>query len=117
MTKTPHRIVEVTNYYAKSGMAAAVLKMRRRGTRLRLELGLPPGRILIGDGASGPDVRWDCSFISREVFETDLATRDTSPEFVAQRRQMGALLDRFERHVMVEDQEAGNASDAVGADL
>ncbi len=115
MTEVRSLIVETTSYHAKPGMTDAVLEMRRRGTRLRLELGLPPGRILVRDGASGPDVRWDCMFASRAAFEADLAARDASPEFALQRQRMGALLERFERHVMVEDQEAG-ASTADGAD-
>jgi hypothetical protein len=96
-------LVEATSYFAKSGRADEVVEMRRRGTRLRVTLGLPPGRILIKIGKGGPDVRWECQFASQADFDTDLAARDASPEFSEQRRLMGALLERFERHVFRSD--------------
>ena len=97
-------IVETTNYFAKPGMAGAVLEMRRRGTRLRAALGLPPGEIFVKTGDKGPDVRWECRFLSRHELDADLAARDKSPEFVEQKRLMGALLERFERHIFRQDQ-------------
>jgi hypothetical protein len=96
-------IVEATHYYAKPGMAEAVLAMRRRGTILRVALGLPAGTILVRTGAAGPDVRWECRFETQAALDADLAARDASPEFAEQRRLMGALLDRFERHIFRED--------------
>ncbi len=92
-------ILESTLYYAKPEMAEAVLDMRRRGVRLRVSLGLAPGEVFVKAGESGPDVRWECRFADRAAFEADLAARDSSPEFGEQRRAMGALLVRFERHV------------------
>ncbi|MCO5160967.1 MAG: hypothetical protein M9939_07510 [Mesorhizobium sp.] len=92
-------IVEATNYYARPGMAAAVLERRREGSRLRQRLGLPEGSIFVNRGGPGPDVRWECRFADETAFQADLAARDASPEFAAQRRDMGALTERFERHV------------------
>ncbi len=92
-------IVEATHYYAKPEQAQAVLRMRRQGSALRATLGLPPGEIFVKCGADGPDVRWECRFANRAALNADLAARDTSPEFGEQRRQMGALLQRFERHI------------------
>lgn len=102
-------IVETTNYFAKPGLAEAVLERRREGCRLRKSLGLPPGRIFVNRGGTnpdkqGPDVRWECSFADEAAFQADLAARDASPEFGAQRREMGALTDRFERHVFQLDE-------------
>ena len=90
-------IIEVTNYYAKPGKAEEVLESRRNGTRLRIDLGLAPGRIFVRHGTTGPDVRWQCEFESDEALAVDMAARDKSPLFGEQRRQMGALCDRFER--------------------
>jgi hypothetical protein len=99
-------IVEVTNYYAKPGMAHDVLVRRRHGTRLRIALGLAPGRILLRQGAAGPDVRWECVFASDAALAADMAARDASPAFAEQRTEMGALLERFERQIFrVDDQE------------
>jgi hypothetical protein len=92
-------IVETTLYYAKPEQAQAVLRMRRQGCALRVALRLPPGDIFVKCGADGPDVRWECRFNDRAALDADLAARDTSPEFGEQRRQMGALLQRFERHI------------------
>jgi hypothetical protein len=92
-------IVEVTNYYAKPGMAREVLTRRRQGTQLRIELGLTPGQIMIRQGAAGPDVRWECVFASDEALTADMAARDASPAFADQRTEMGALLERFERQI------------------
>lgn len=96
-------IVETTNYFAKPGLAAAVLERRREGSRLRRALGLPAGRIFVNRGGAGPDVRWECGFADEAAFAADLAARDASPEFGRQRAEMGALTDRFERHVFTVD--------------
>jgi len=92
-------IVEATNYFAKPEMAAAVLERRREGSRLRQRLGLAAGRIFVNTGGQGPDVRWECVFADEAAFQADLAARDASPEFAAQRKEMGQLTERFERHV------------------
>ncbi len=97
-------IVEATNYFAKDGMADAVLERRREGSRLRVRLGLPAGRIFVNQGGQGPDVRWECAFADEAAFQADLAARDASPEFAAQRKEMGALTQRFERHVFTLDE-------------
>jgi hypothetical protein len=92
-------IVEATNYFAKPGLAGEVLVHRRRGNALRKAMGLPEGRIFVKVSGPGPDVRWECAFASREEFEADLAAREQSPEFGEQRKGMGELTVRFERHV------------------
>jgi hypothetical protein len=60
----------------------------------------PKERAVSGDG---PDVRWECSFPTMMDFEADMAARAKSPEFGNQRKQMGELLERFERHVQQSD--------------
>lgn len=93
-------IVEATNYFAKEGLAETVLERRREGSRIRQRLGLPAGRIFVNTSGQGPDVRWECAFADQAAFEADLAARDASPEFAAQRAEMGKLTQRFERHVL-----------------
>jgi hypothetical protein len=92
-------IVEVTHYYAKPGLAEAVLKQRRLASALRVQLGLPPGRIFTKIDVEGPDVRWECHFEDPAAYERDMALRAQSPEFAAARKTMHSLLDKFERHV------------------
>lgn len=98
-------IVETTNYFAKPGMAEAVLIHRRKGSALRVSLGLAAGEIFVRQGDKGPDVRWECRFADEAAFAADLAARDRSPEFARQREDMGALLERFERHVFKADEQ------------
>ena len=66
------RIVERTHYYAKPGLAAQMLDVRRKACAVRLSIGLPAGEIFVkypgGDG-SEPDVAWQCTF-------ADVAARD-----------------------------------------
>ncbi|MDR3463082.1 MAG: hypothetical protein P4L76_12285 [Beijerinckiaceae bacterium] len=96
-------IVETTNYFAKAGQAAAVLKHRRMTTEIRRKLGLDPGRIFVKLEGTGPDVRWECNFASMEAYEADRAQRAASPDFEAGRKLMLTLLDKFERHLSTED--------------
>jgi hypothetical protein len=99
-------IVEATNYFAKNGNASGVLEQRRRATAIRVSLGLDAGRILVKVEGDGPDVRWECAFASQEEYDADRAARKASAEFEASRKQMLALLDRFERHIYREDEGA-----------
>lgn len=92
-------IIEATNYFATEGQAAAVLVQRRKATEIRRALGLEPGRILIRLEGNGPDIRWECSFSSREAYEADMAVRGGSQAFADARKAMHTLLERFERHV------------------
>src|SRR5215469_8602123 len=90
-----NRVVERTHYYAKPGLAAEVLDVRRKASAVRVSIGLPAGEIFVkypgGDG-SEPDVAWQCTF-------ADLAARAASAEFESVRVQMRQLYARFERQV------------------
>ena len=95
-------IVERTHYYAKPGLAAEVLDVRRKASAVRLSIGLPAGEIFVkhpgGDG-SEPDVVWQCTFANVAARDADLATRAASAEFENVRVQMRKLYTRFERQV------------------
>ena len=105
-------LVERTHYYAKPGRAAEVLAARRRASEVRVTLGLQPGRILAkaDPGGDGPDVTWECAFPDAAAHARDLEARGQSPEFGAVRARMTALIDRFERLVLVPD--ADTSADA-----
>ena len=105
-------IIEITHYYARAGQAGAVVEQRRHATALRLRLGLAPGRIFRKLEGAGPDVRWECSYATRDDYERDLATRAGSKEFTAARQQMHGLLERFERHLQQDVGDAADSSDA-----
>src|SRR5262245_6427109 len=95
-------IVERTHYYAKPGLAAEVLDVRRKASPVRLSIGLPAGEIFVkhpgGDG-SEPDVVWQCTFANVAARDADLAARAASAEFENVRVQMRKLYTRFERQV------------------
>jgi hypothetical protein len=96
------RIVERTHYYAKPGLAAEVLDLRRKASAVRISIGLPAGEIFVkhpgGDG-SEPDVAWQCTFADVATRDADLAARAASAEFESVRVQMRKLYARFERQV------------------
>ena len=96
------KIVERTQYYAKPGLAAEVLDVRRKASAVRISIGLPAGEIFVkhrgGDG-SEPDVAWQCTFADVAARDADLAARAASAEFESVRVQMRKLYTRFERQV------------------
>jgi hypothetical protein len=94
--------IEITHYFALPGQVDAVLAQRRHASAIRARLGLPAGRIFRKVEGAGPDVRWECGFASREDYERDLAARDASEAFQRARKDMHALLARFERHLQQE---------------
>jgi hypothetical protein len=95
-------IVERTQYFAKLGLAAEVLNLRRRACAVRLSIGLPGGEIFVkhpgGDG-SEPDVAWQCTFADAAAREADLWARAASPAFESVRVEMRKLYARFERQI------------------
>ena len=55
----PIRIVERTQYYAKPGLAAEVLDVRRKASAVRLSIGLPAGEIFVKHpGGDGSRLMW-----------------------------------------------------------
>src|SRR6266571_8318284 len=95
-------VVERTQYFAKPGLAAEVLAVRRKASAVRVSIGLPAGEIFIkhpgGDG-SEPDVAWQCTFADAAAREADLAARAASTEFQNVVAQMLKQIVRFDRQV------------------
>lgn len=108
--------VERTNYFAKTGQTEKVLEIRRAACAIRVGLGLPAGTVFVKQGREndGPDVSWECSFPSLEVWEQDIAARATSADFENVRRQMGEAVDNFERHLNAVDGDAHNRVACAG---
>jgi dienelactone hydrolase len=93
-------IIERTHYFAKPGCRAEVLATRREACAVRLSIGLRAGEIVVGDGSGGaPDVAWQCTFENGSPREADMPFRAASQDFETVRKRMGALIDRFDRHV------------------
>jgi len=92
-------IIEITNYFPRPGMDAAVLEHRHRGCDVREALGLARGEVFTLLEGTGSPVRWMCRFAHEAEFRADLARRSDSPDFAVQRQKMGTLTERFERSV------------------
>jgi len=109
-------LVERTHYYAQPGRADQVLRTRRKASDIRVRLGLPRGAISVKAvaGAEGPDVTWECAFPGPAAHQRDLAARAASLEFAAVRREMEALIARFERHVVHRETDGSDPSDTEG---
>jgi hypothetical protein len=96
------RVVERTHYYAKPGLAAEILDLRRKACAVRLSIRLPAGEVFVkhsGGDDSEPDVAWQCTFADAAARDADLAARAASAEFESVRVQMRKLYARFERQV------------------
>lgn len=98
-------IVERTCYLPKPGRLEEVLAVRRRGSRVRIDLGLSAGTITLGDTGRGPMVFWEARFATSQAHEADLAARAASPDFEACRADMRALIDDFDRQILRPDRE------------
>ena len=109
-------IIERTLYFAKPGKAGDVLEVRRRGSEVRVALGLSARTIYVRHGDSdAPDVQWECHFHTEEEQRADLEARRASADFTAIREEMQAVIDRFERHIL--RREVGGDVDLGGVSL
>src|SRR5215472_16035384 len=106
-------IIERTVYHPKPGQLEAVLGVRHRASLRRRILGLPSGRIYLGESEHGPIVFWECAFRDQDQHRSDLAAREADGEFSGIRREMTALLDRFDRCILTGE---GHKSDVLLAD-
>ena len=86
-------------YYAKPGNENAVLRQRLHACDVRLELGIPRGRVYARtQGCSDlPDVVWEQVFEDISGHHADMAVRAASPAFEEVRVGMRKLCRRFER--------------------
>lgn len=95
-------IVVQNEYYAKAGKEDDVLQTRIEASRIRKDLGLAVGRILVNFGehpGESATVIWECVYPSMEARESDVRALEESREFKAVQLRMQGLLDRFDRNV------------------
>ena len=92
-------IVSFNFYYARPGLADAVLRQRLLACDVRDDLKLPRGRVLVRQSGSAdlPDVIWEQPFADVNGHLADMDVRAASPEFEAVRAGMRQLCRRFER--------------------
>lgn len=92
-------IVARNLYYARPGLADAVLAHRRHACDVRERLGLPRGQVQrrLRGSDELPDVMWECAFEDVAAYDRDMSALAASPEFEAVRAHMRSMLRRFER--------------------
>jgi hypothetical protein len=110
-------IVSFNFYYARPGFADAVLAQRLRACEVRVDLGLPRGRVLVRQDEIEvlPEVVWELAYADVGGHVKDMAARAASPEFEAVRAGMRRLYRRFERPLYQIRGGAPSAGDASRA--
>jgi hypothetical protein len=106
-------IVSFNFYYARPGVADAVLRQRLLACDVREKLDVPRGRVWMRreGGEDLPDVIWELQFEDVAGHLADMAVRAASADFEAVRAGMRKLCRRFERPLF--DIRDGAASHAI----
>ena len=101
LSTRPGPMVVTNLYYPKPGQCDAVHRQRQLASRVRAKIGLGAGVVLKRLTASNslPEVLWWADYPDATARASDVATSTASAEFEAVRKQMGTLLDHFERVV------------------
>lgn len=92
-------IVVQNFYFPKAGKEKEVLETRQRASKVREQMGLPAGRILlrVSESTSQPYIVWECEYPSLKAREDDVNALDGSDDFKKVQEHMGTLLDKFDR--------------------
>jgi hypothetical protein len=100
-------IVEQFRYYADEEQREQILAARRAISRVRSQLGLPSGHILVADPApeDGPFMIWQCSYEDEVTMAVAEATLAGSADYAAARDQLGRLTKRIEFEIYTADEE------------
>lgn len=101
-------IIEQIRYFFTADDAAPLIEARRRVTRIRKDLGLPPGHILIADDGpqQGPVVVWQCGYED----ESQMGMAETrligNPEYEEARTTLAGLVSQVEVELYLIDEDA-----------
>ena len=111
--------IERTHYYAKPGKRDTVLAIRRKACAVRVSIGISAGSVSVKENpqGDGPDVAWECAFLTEADHDRDLQARADSTEFAAVREEMRSAIDRFERVFFTRVAVDANADWAKSVDL
>ncbi|GAC1319588.1 MAG: hypothetical protein NVS2B16_03410 [Chloroflexota bacterium] len=102
-------IIEQIRYFLDAEDTAPLVEARRQVTRVRKELGLPPGHILIADAGPerGPCIVWQCGYED----ESQMGMAETrligDPNYEAARTALASLVTEIEVELyLIDDEEA-----------
>lgn len=103
-------LVEQNFYYPKPGMADQALAIRKKGAEIRVQLGLPAGRVFIVEKATSGHPSWGkpkpvktyyltsiTEYPDEQSFRATQQRLKESKEYLAVIGEMGGILKRFEQ--------------------
>jgi hypothetical protein len=100
-------IIEQIRYFIHEENRDEVLETRRRVTRLRSQLGLPPGYILVADAMpdDAPALIWQCGYEHVAAMAAATTALMGNAEYEAARDRLGSLAVRVELELYMTDED------------
>ncbi len=100
-------IVEQLRYYVNDQDREQLILARRQVNRVRSELGLPPGKILLADSGleEGPSLIWQCSYEDESHMAAVEVSLIGNSEYEAARNRVSGLATRVELELYTFDEE------------
>jgi hypothetical protein len=98
-------LIEQIQYFFKEDDRDEVLNVRRQESRIRDEMGLPPGVILLPDSAPGdePMLAWQCGYEDETEMSSSEQALLGSDNYRTVRNRLGELVTRVEMELYVSD--------------
>jgi hypothetical protein len=99
-------IIEQIRYYTDEATLEQLLGIRREVGRLRQELGLPPGFVLIADPPpdDGPAMIWQCGYEDESEMGLAEAKLIGNTDYESARSRLAALAMRVELELYMSDE-------------
>ena len=98
-------IVEQIRYYIREDDRDSVLRARREVVRIRGQVGVPAGQILVADDGpeGGPALIWQCGYADEGEMGMAEAALIGHAEYEAAREELGTLVIRVELELYMND--------------
>ncbi len=98
-------IVEQIRYYIREEDRDSVLRARREVVRIRGQVGVPAGQILVADDGpeGGPALIWQCGYADEGEMGMAEAALIGHAEYEAAREELGTLVIRVELELYMND--------------
>src|SRR5947209_2759356 len=98
-------IIEQIRYFMAEDRMEEILEVRREVTRIRRELGLPSGQILVADPPpdDGPVLVWQCGYEDESELGAAQAALMGNPRYEEMRDRLGTPVARVELEIYAAD--------------
>jgi hypothetical protein len=98
-------IIEQIRYFISEDYRDEILQLRREITRIRSQLGLPGGHILLADPTpDSPTLVWQCGYEDETEMGLTEARLIGNAEYEAARNRLGELAARVELEIYMADE-------------